>query len=112
MKQIKPISDKRKGQLKEYYALVARLRTLCGCRSELSGKSCGSYFIEPHHIMGRRGKLLLDPFNIILVTDEEHLGDDGIQKHNTWEMKQKLLAIVKPIRERQGFVEQNKGGIE
>ena len=105
---MKPVSDKRKEQLKEYYALVVKLKLMCGCRSELSGWPCSAYFIEPHHILGRRGKLLTDPFNIILVTVAEHLGDDGIQKHNTWEMKQKLLEIVKPIRERQGFKEQNK----
>ncbi len=105
MKQIKPISDKRKEQLKEYYALVTRLKIMCGCCSELSGNPCSFYFLAPHHILGRRGKLLTNPFNIIMVSDYEHLGDDGIQKHNTWEMKQNLLAIVKPIRLKQGFKE-------
>lgn len=111
---MKPISDKRKEQLKEYYALVVRLKMLCECRSELSGKIYSPYTLAPHHIMGRRGKLLTNPFNIIIISDAEHLGDDGIQKHNTWEMKQKLLALVKPIRLRQGFKEQNKteGGVE
>ena len=105
---MRQVSVKRQAQLADYYALVASLKIYCGCRSELSGKKCFVSEIQPHHIRGRRGKLVYDPFNIILLADDEHLGDDGIQKHNTWERKQELLAIVKPIRISQGFKEEGK----
>ncbi|GAH34193.1 unnamed protein product [marine sediment metagenome] len=96
MKQtrIRPISEKRKAELEAYYPLVDKLRELCNNRSELSGK----WAVEPHHITGRNGKRLLDPFNILLVTRVEH---DTIWKYS----KEELLARVRKIRIEQGFKE-------
>jgi hypothetical protein len=105
---LRAVSQKRQAQKNEYNSLVMRLKIACGCKSELSGKLCSVYDIVPHHIDGRRGLRLIDPFNIILITDEEHTGDNGIQKHNSWEAKQKLLDIVRKIRQEQGFLEEGK----
>jgi hypothetical protein len=56
--------------------------------------------VEAHHINGRIGTELINPFNIIFLTREEHA---EIHSHNTYEQKEKLMAIVRPIRERQGY---------
>ena len=106
---MKRVSDKRAAQLADYNLLVAHLKGLSHAKSELSGK-VGA--LVPHHIDGRRGKRLLNPFNIILLSEEEHTGDDGIQAHNTWEQKQKLAALVKEIRLRQGFTQEGTGAIK
>lgn len=101
--KIKPVSKKRAKQMTEYDKLVIKLRWLCDNKSELSGGyPCylSDFKIEPHHIDGREGKLLLNPFNIIMLTRTEHI---YIQEHNTIENKQELLDIVKAIRLKQGF---------
>ena len=119
MKQskLRPISTKRAAQLVEYRKLIARLHAFnleshMGYPvSEWTGKKPHLIvwheemfmWLVPHHIDGRRGERLLDPFNIILITEQEHMGDNGIQKHNTWEAKQKLADIVRPLRIQQGF---------
>lgn len=101
-KKINPISKKRKGQMPEYRAVVKKLRTLCNNRSELSGEKPDwryGYKVEPHHIYGREGSKLTDPFNIIMITSSEHDEQDG----NTYEEKQALLAFVRSVRLKQGF---------
>jgi len=55
---------------------------------------------EHHHITGRQGLRLINPFNILCCTREEH---DYEQAHHTWERQRELLAVVKPIRIAQGF---------
>ena len=105
--RINPVSDKRQAQLKEYYALVVKLTLGCGNQSELSGNRPtewqSSFRVEPHHIMGRRGKRLLDPFGIIMLTATEHIREQQYKEgHHT---KEELLNIVRPIRIAQGFKE-------
>ncbi len=95
---IRKVSPKRQAQLSEYYALIEKLRTLCGNRSELSG----IWGVEPHHIRGRWGKRLLDPFNIIFLTHEEHMVEQGQWPGKPYG-KEYLLKLVKEIRGRQGF---------
>jgi hypothetical protein len=101
--KIKPISDKMTILLREYNLLINKLRYLCNNQSELDGAyACylSDFKVEPHHIGGRVGKLLLNPFNIIMLNRTQHT---YYQEHNTQENKQKLLDIVKLIRIKQGF---------
>jgi hypothetical protein len=97
---MKPVSAKRQAQLRAYYALVMRLKLACGCHSEWSSECCTVYDIEPHHIDGRRGDRLLDPFNIILLNAEEH---KHFQAHNSWQVRQALKMWIRPVRLAQGF---------
>lgn len=103
---MKRVSDKRQAQLKEYKVLVHNLLEYSRGFSELPpNKYVGVEYLNPHHIYGRRGWHLTDPFNIILTGGNEHTGDDGIQAHNTPELKEKLAGIVKEIRLKQGFTQ-------
>ena len=100
-----PISEKRRTLIPEYNKLIHRLRIMCGNQSELSGKNPNwesGYLVDPHHIDGRRGKLFLDPFNIIMLIRTEHDIEEGKIKGKKVG-KEKLIAIVKKIRIRQGF---------
>lgn len=111
MKQtpIRPISQKRQAELERYYPLVIKLRKLCGNRSELSFDFPdwqSKFLLEPHHIEGRIGKRLLDPFNIILATRNEHT---AIEEERSPYTKEQLLEIVKAIRIKQGFKEVQDG---
>lgn len=106
MKQtrLKPISDKRQEELDKYYALAEKLFALCSNRSELSGKWGDwqtHWNVEPHHITGRTGKKVYDPFNIIMLTRPEH---DTVKQTYTDE---ELLAMIRPLRIKQGFKEQD-----
>ncbi|KKL60063.1 hypothetical protein LCGC14_2209100 [marine sediment metagenome] len=99
---IRKRSKKLQSKLPGYNALVKELREGCGDRSELSGESGDwrfDYSVEPHHIEGRDGSRLTDPFNIIMLTTAEHEEQDS----NGWERKQALLAYIKPIRIKQGY---------
>lgn len=97
---MKPISPKRQAQLDEYYALRHTLIEYANKRSELDGRLSDN--LEPHHIDGRRGKRLTDPFNIILLSRFQHETEGA--NHN-WERIAELKAKVRPIRLRQGFVD-------
>ena len=97
---INKISEKRRAESKDYRALVAKLLGLCSNLSELSGQPGDWRGLQAHHIEGRAGKRYLDPCNLILVNASEH---EEIHKHNTYQKKQELLALIKPIREKQGF---------
>jgi len=103
--RLNKISKKRQAQLPAYNKLIKKLVILCGNKSELSGQNPdwqGYYKIEPHHIGGRNGKRLLDPFGVILLTRTEHDLEEGkIRGEKVG--KEKLLAIVKEIRTKQGF---------
>ena len=103
-KQINRVSKKLKAKLPGYNALVEDLRTLCENRSELSGEQGDFRFdfsVVPHHIMGRVGARLTDPFNIIFLTPSEH----DMMDFYGWEKKQRLLEYIKPIRLKQGYKE-------
>lgn len=103
--QIKPVSKKRAALMPEYHALVDRLRELSGNKSELDGASPDwqtDYLTESHHISGRIGKLYLDPFNLIMITRNQH---KIIGLANNYEAKQALLDFIRPIRIEQGFKE-------
>lgn len=52
------------------------------------------YAVEFHHILGRLWKQKIDPNNLIAVCRECHT---KIHSHNTYDMKQFLLKIVKKI---------------
>ena len=109
---MKRISDKRAAQLADYDKLISNLAAFALYRTELEEAPSvwnPTARLEAHHIDGRRGDRLLDPFNIIIVTAEQHR---EIHQHNTWEQKQKLLALVKEIRLRQGFSQEGSGAIK
>ena len=95
---MKRVSKKRSMELAKYAVLLAKLCLMNGTTSELSGKPAQ----DCHHIDGRNGKRVYDPFNVILVTREEH---DWETAHHSFERIQELKAIVKEIRIKQGFVE-------
>jgi len=102
---LKRISKKHQEQLPEYYVLVNKLYRLCGNRSELSGKAPdwqSWYQVEPHHIDGRMGKLFTDPFNIIMLTRDEHT---AIEEERSSYTKEDLSKLIKPKRIKQGFKE-------
>ena len=100
--RIKSISKKRQGQMSIYHDLIEQIRPQDN-RSELSGElpdwQSGG-IVEAHHINGRIGTELINARNIIFLTREEHA---DIHAHNTYERKQELLAIVEPIRIKQGW---------
>ena len=100
MKQspIRAVSTKRAAQNREYRRLSLLLNELARYHSEWNGAEC--CFLEAHHIDGRRGDRLLDPFNIILLTAEQHR---TFQAHNSWEVRQALKLWVRPLRLAQGF---------
>ena len=102
---LKPISNKRQVQLREYYTLVTKLRELCHNKSELNGHRPdwqSLYLVDPHHIGGRNGERLLDPFGIILLTRTEHDIQEG--KINGVKLSEEdLYNIVYPLRIAQGF---------
>ena len=108
---LRKVSKKLKTQFPEYNALIIKLRELCQNKSELSGKVAdwqSSYMVEPHHINGRSGARLLDPWNIIMLRRDEHDIEEGkIPGTNLFPKvgKEKLMSIIKPIREKQGFKE-------
>lgn len=105
--KLNPVSKKRQAILPEYNALITKLIYLSGNISELSGKRpdwSSNYFCEPHHILGRIGKLLIDPMNIILLTHLEHMIENG-QILGDKKGKEYLLWLVKSIRNRQGWNE-------
>ena len=94
---MKRISDKRAAQMPEYYQMLTKIGGGWPAKSEMSG----IWGAVPHHIYGRRGAHLYDPFNIILVTNAEHR---EIHAHNTPELKAKLAGLVEQIRLAQGFL--------
>lgn len=111
MKQstLKPISSKRQGQIADYIALKIQLLALNNCLDTMRGPSEWNGEIgqlELHHIDGRQGKRLSDPFNVILITRDQHL---AFHRHNSWEVKQALKLWVYGIRIRQGFIENKEG---
>jgi len=89
--------------MKDYKALVEKLRGLCSNKSELSGLTPNwqsEFIVDPHHITDRIGKNLIDPYNIIMLTREEH---EAIHKVNNYQRKQELLEFIREIRQKQGF---------
>lgn len=105
--RLHPISKKRQAQLPIYNNLIKKLRELCNNKSELSGESPNwesNYQVEPHHVEKRNGKRLLDPYGIILLTRYEHDVEEGKIRREKPTDKENLLAIVKDIRIKQGFI--------
>lgn len=104
---LRRISTKRATQLSKLNQLTERLHMLCNNHSELSGLPPdwqSNWKVEPHHLQGRIGKLLLDPFNIIMLTRTEHDTEEGKIKGEKMG-KEKLLGIVRELRARRGFIE-------
>ena len=96
----------------EYNVLIDDLRQCCGNRSELNvaGKLPKNpdwqthWVVEPHHIRGRIGRRFLDPFNIIMLTRNEHtIENDHKQGCHTPE---ELECLVRDIRISQGYQEE------
>jgi hypothetical protein len=107
---LRAVSQKRQAQLKEYRKLLGKLYDGSG-RSEWNGdkddwydmtRNCWITVREPHHIDGRTGARLLDPFNIILLTPAQHR---TFQAHNSWEVRVALKLWVRGLRLEQGFKE-------
>ena len=102
---IKVISDKRRAELLKYKRLLIKLWHGCNNKSELSGKNPdwqSNYQVDPHHIAGRLGALLYDPFNIIMLTRPEHDVQEGKTRGD--KIPDGVLRnIVRPIRTGQGF---------
>ncbi len=102
---MKQVSTKQVARLRELKKLTDLLKIKAGFCSELSGVLCLPFLLEPHHIKGRVGKLLLDSFNIIILTRPEHSRAQGTIGQVATPSKDELLAIVRPIRIKQGFEE-------
>lgn len=103
MKQspIRAVSTKRAAQNTEYRWLCQFLDRETPYACEWCGNTwCGEIGIENHHIDGRRGARLLDPFNIIRLCRRCHT---VFQAHNSWEVRQALKLWVRPLRLAQGF---------
>ena len=106
--KLRPMSKKRLAEIPKYNALIAKLRLLCNNRSELTGDWANwesHWNIEGHHINGRTGKRFLDPFGIILVSRPQHTALEErkpIDGHKY--TKEDLLARVREIRTKQGFI--------
>ena len=99
---MRQVSKKRQVEVRKYRKLEVELREKCGNKSELSGEYGDwqtHWNVEGHHITGRTGKKVYDPFNIILLTRPEH---DKIKKTHT---EAELLALVREIRVKQGYKE-------
>lgn len=100
---ISPVSRKHAADLREYNKIRNRLMELSGGKSEISGQSSKRTIedtLSPHHITGRIGRRLLNPFNIVICLEREHwIWQDAM----SWENKLTLLALVEPIRLSQGF---------
>ena len=105
-KPIPKFSKKRKKELPIYTKLTKELKTLADGRSELSGDLPDFRGVQNHHIKGRTGKLYLNPFNMIILTAEEH---DYEEAHKTQERKEFLTEFIRSRREEQGF---SQGGVE
>jgi len=106
---LRPISKKRAAQMPEYEVLVKKLRKLCNNRSELSGDRAdwqGGGLVDPHHIDGREGDLLVNAFGIIMLTRTEH-DIEGGQIPGDKHSKEELYAIVKPLRLAAGYKEED-----
>lgn len=108
--RINQISKKRSKQMSLYRELLEDIRPKDN-RSELSHKlpEAGQadwrsgYRLEPHHIRGRIGLALIDPFNIIFLTPTEH---DYYQSRMNDDTKSFLESVVEPIRMKQGYVKE------
>ena len=110
--KLNSMSPKRRKEMPKYYKLIKKLRGLCENRSEISGNPPdwqSDYLVEPHHIGGRNGHLLMDPFNIIMVTRPEHDAEETKIKPATLPKigREKLFEIIEGIRIRQGFIKEN-----
>ncbi len=107
---MEPVSPKRETENAEYGKLLTKLIGgvyTFGAKytftSELRGDNSeliGSDYIEPHHISGRRGERLLNPFSIIMITPDRRRYETA---HHTFERIQELKDIVRPIRIAQGW---------
>ncbi len=107
IKRMPTVSDRQAKRLQRLGVIVACLRILCNDKSELSGKQSDwrtHWHVVDHHITGRQGRKLLDVFNLIMVTADE---PDELQANMSFERKQELLRIVKPLRIKQGFKEED-----
>jgi hypothetical protein len=105
---LRAVSQKRQAQKNEYRKLLGKLYDGSGI-SEWNGDRDGHWegdryigLREPHHIDGRTGARLLDPFNIILLTPAQHR---TFQAHNSWEVRVALKLWVRGLRLEQGFKE-------
>jgi hypothetical protein len=100
---LKVVSPKHSRHLRTYNEVRGRLLELAGGKSELSGiqgDNSISGRLSPHHITGRGGAKLTNPFNIIWLLEREHW---IAQSEMSWENKQTLLDFIKPVRISQGF---------
>lgn len=107
-KGINKVSKRRQEQNKVYFSLIYGLRLDCKNLSELSGKTpVYPPWVDPHHIYGRIGDRYIDPFNIIMLTREEH---DIEERKRPGERQgpEKLLSLVYWIRIKQGFTKEAK----
>jgi hypothetical protein len=106
---MRPVSKKRQAELRKYRKLERRLRSLCDNLSELSGRVPDwqtDYLVEGHHIGSRSGAKVYDPFNVIMLTRDEHTAierEQPIDGHKY--TKGELLDLARRIRIKQGFKE-------
>lgn len=97
------ISGKQQEEIRAYNKLRLDLLQRAGFKSELSGQPESAEWggnLEIHHISGRIGKRMLDPFNLIILTAKEHW---LAQETMSWENKRALLNYIRPVRLAQGF---------
>lgn len=100
---LKRVSKKQAAENAELGKLVNELRQKAGGRSELTGKFY--LHLDPHHF-GGRGKNLCNPFTIVMCSRPEHNEE---QKHMSYKHKQELRDLVRQIRIRQGYREEDYG---
>jgi hypothetical protein len=103
-KPLRKVSPKQSKENAECQKIVNQLRDLCGDKSELQGVMTykrNSHNTEPHHLKGRHGKHLINPFEILMCYANQH---DYRQKHLK-ETRETDLQLVREIRLRQGFKE-------
>jgi hypothetical protein len=103
---LRQVSVKRAAQTREYNRIRAFIIASTHGYSEYTGLKATTQELVIHHIDGRRGLRLLDPFNMIVVKQEpEHV---ELGKCHNYEQIQELKKIVRPIRLAQGFKEAGK----
>ncbi len=105
IRHMSKLEEKRQAEYREVRAIV---RSKGFNVSELSGEPAtweSGFIIELHHIRGRKGPLLCDPFNWIFLTNAQHV---YYQKHPTEENRLYLKSIVFEIRIQQGYTKGEK----
>jgi hypothetical protein len=111
---LRAVSQKRQAQNTDYKIMLEDLLARAGYHCEWCGWSGRLWYdefgniktdLQIHHIDNRYGKRLINPFNAIILHEDEH---ERFQHKNNWEVRQALLMWVRGLRLEQGFIEEGK----